>query len=84
MARPIKSYWDYRQKEIVFFVVTSRESGEIVARKKVRARDYSREDSYERGIQRAYRRLLNKYSRGSHHIDLHIAMSEHPIAHWAG
>lgn len=76
--------WKFRKKEVTFFVVTSRESGVIVAREKIRARDYRRMDSYVRGIKRAYRRTLKKWPKSTHSIQIHIAMSEHPIAHWAG
>ncbi len=78
MARAMRTG---ERREIVFFVVTDRQEGTTTAREKVRARDYSRKDSYYRGIQRAYNRLHKQYPKGRYSIQMHISLSEHPIAH---
>ncbi len=78
MARAMR---EGERREIVFFVVTDRQEGTTAAREKVRARDYSRKDSYHRGIQRAYNRLFKQYPKVRYSIQMHISLSEHPIAH---
>lgn len=78
MARAMR---EGERREILFFVITDKQEGTTAAREKVRARDYSRKDSYYRGIRRAYNRLLKQYPKGRYSIQMHISRSMHPIAH---
>jgi len=69
------------RREVLIFIVTDHSDGTTAHRSGVWARNYSRRDSFHRGIRRAYNRLLKRFPKETHTIQMHMARTEYPLAH---
>ena len=69
------------RREVHIFIVTDKADGSTAHRSGVWARNYSRRGSFHRGIRRAYNRLLKRFPKETHSIQMHMAQTEYPLAH---